>query len=62
MGRIVTLMKTTTNKPGYATMAKNLRKDLLEAEVKADRTQRMADMIRVVALREELSRVELGYL
>ena len=43
-------------------MAKNLRKDLLEAEVKADRTQRLADMERVAALRQELSRVERGYL
>lgn len=55
-------MTTTTSKLGYATMARNLRKDLAALEAKADQTGRMADMMRVVAVRRELSRVEHGEL
>lgn len=43
-------------------MARNLRKDLLAAECRAADSESKADMARVVALREELSRVERGEL
>lgn len=49
-------------KPGRQLMIANVKRDLRTAEAKADHTQRIGDMMRVVALRDELSRLEHGEL
>lgn len=55
------LMNSET-KPGYATMAKVLRRDLAEIERACDANPSQGNWDRVVAVRAELSRVERGEL
>ena len=50
------------SKPGYKTMAAALNRDLIELEEVAYRAPSKANLARVVAVREELGRVERGEL